>query len=309
MRRILLTLSLSLALAGCTMGDVEPQRRHAPVMRSMPDLFDCLRANRLALVSAHRGQKDPLAAENSLASFTNTVERGPIFIEIDIARSADGVLMLMHDATLDRTTTGTGPLADKDYRDLRRLWLKDGKGEITEERIPTLEEALVWARRNGAVLQLDLKPGVPLAEVLAHVRENRMENQVILIAYNLAETRAALARAPDMMISAGARNAGELPAVLRLAGPHILYFTGTQEPDAALIARLDDLGVEAITGTLGAPGKRLDDRYLADGNGREYAELAARGVALIATDQPVEAWRALKAADRDGTACLVGDSK
>ena len=52
MRRILLTLSLSLALAGCTMGDVEPQRRHAPVMRSMPDLFDCLRVNRLALVSA-----------------------------------------------------------------------------------------------------------------------------------------------------------------------------------------------------------------------------------------------------------------
>ena len=119
MRRTLVFLSLSLVLAGCAMGDVEPKRRHAPVMRSMPDIFDCLRVNRLSLVSAHRGQKDPLAAENSLASFAETIDRGPIFIEIDVARSADGVLMLMHDATLDRTTTGTqqtavsiGELAD-----------------------------------------------------------------------------------------------------------------------------------------------------------------------------------------------------
>jgi glycerophosphoryl diester phosphodiesterase len=86
----------------------------------------------------------------------------------------------------------------------------------------------------------------------------------------------------------------------------MLAFTGTREPDPALIARLDAAQVEAITGTLGRPGQRLDDRYLADGNGSEYADLAARGVTLIASDQPVEAWRALKEADRDGTICLKG---
>jgi glycerophosphoryl diester phosphodiesterase len=91
-----------------------------------------------------------------------------------------------------------------------------------------------------------------------------------------------------------------------MATPKMLGFTGTREPDAALIARMDAVGVEAITGTLGRPGQRLDDRYLADGDGSEYADLAARGVTLIASDQPVEAWQALKKADRDGMICLTG---
>ena len=133
-----------LILSACAMGRVDTHRPPAPVMRAMPDVFDCLRERRLALVSAHRGQKDPMAAENSIASFADTIERGPIFIEVDVSRSADGVLMLMHDQTLDRTTTGLGPLAGYSYQQLRRAWLKDGKGAITDERIPTLEEALVW---------------------------------------------------------------------------------------------------------------------------------------------------------------------
>jgi glycerophosphoryl diester phosphodiesterase len=307
MARFPLLLAAALLASACTTGTLDNTRRPAPVMaRPLPDVFDCLRERRLALVSAHRGQKDPRAAENSLESFGNTVERGPIFIEIDIARSADGVLMLMHDQTLDRTTTGTGPLSARTYRELRQLWLKDGAGEQLEERIPTLEEALVWAKRRGAVLQLDIKPGVSVAEVVKHVRANRMEGQVILIAYSLADSRAAMRAAPDMMVSASGRTPAETAALLREANPRMLGFTGTREPDVALITRMDAAGVEAITGTLGRPGQRLDDRYLADGDGSEYAELAARGVTLIASDQPVEAWRALKKADRDGTICLTG---
>lgn len=307
MARLPLLLALALLASGCTVASLQTIRRPTPVMvRPLPDLFDCLRERRLALVSAHRGQKDPRAPENSLASFTDTVQRGPILIEIDIARSADGVLMLMHDQTLDRTTTGTGPLAAKTYRELRQFWLRDGEGKPTDERIPTLEEALVWARRRSAVLQLDIKPGVPLAEVVKYVRANRMEGQVILIAYNLADTRAALDLAPDIMVSASGRTPAETAALLHEANPRMLLFTGTREPDAATIAALDAAGVEAITGTLGRPGQRLDDSYLADGDGSEYAALAARGVTLVASDQPVEAWRALKQADRDGTICLTG---
>lgn len=307
MARFTLLLAAAVLVSGCTVGALETTRRPAPEMvRPLPEVFDCLRERRLALVSAHRGQKDPDAPENSLESFGNTVERGPIFIEIDIARSADGVLMLMHDQTLDRTTTGTGPLAAKTYRELRQIHLKDAKGEALDERIPTLEEALVWAKRRGAVLQLDIKPGVPLADVVRHVRANRMEGQVILIAYSLADSRAAMRAAPEMMVSASGRTPAETAALLREATPRMLGFTGTREPDPALIARMDAAGVEAIIGTLGRPGQRLDDRYLADGNGSEYADLAARGVALIASDQPVEAWRALKKADRDGTICLTG---
>lgn len=306
-RKLRAILVLALLSPACTVAKLETTRMPAPVMRDLGDVFDCLRERRLALVSAHRGQMGPDAAENSLESFGNTVERGPIFIELDVSRSADGVLMLMHDQTLDRTTNGTGPLSAKTYRDLRQLVLKNGAGALLTERIPTLDEALVWGRRRGAVLQLDIKPGVPLADVVKHVRQMRMERQVILIAYSFADSRAALETAPEMMVSASGRTPAETAALLRLANPRMLIFTGTREPDPALIARLDEARIEAISGTLGPPGQRLDDRYLADGDGAEYAALAERGVALIASDQPVEAWRALKRAGRDGQICLTGE--
>lgn len=300
-------LFLALLIAGCTVETVDTHRRYAPAAPELSKVFDCLRTNRLALVSAHRGQKDPDAPENSLESFRNTLERGPILLEIDIARSADGVLMLMHDETLDRTTTGRGPISAKTYRQLRQLYLTDREGNLLDERIPTLEEALLWARRNGAILQLDIKAGVPLNDVLTTVRQARMQRQVILIGANHANSLAMMRAAPDIMVSASWRNAAEAARLLQLATPRTLGFTGLGEPSPELVARMDAAGVEAITGTLGKPGERLDDRYMLDGKGSEYADLAARGVALIASDRPVDAWRALKAAKRDGAVCLSGE--
>lgn len=294
-------------LCACTVQSVGNNRPYARVHPELSWVFDCLRTNRFALVSAHRGQKSPEAPENSLASFRDTLERGPILMEIDIARSADGVLMLLHDDTLDRTTTGSGPIAQKSYRQIRQLYLKDAAGNVVEERVPTLEEALIWAKRNGAILQLDIKRGVALEEVVAAVRQAKMQRQVILIAYSHADSVAAMRAAPEMMVSASGRNESENARLLALANPRMLAFTGVTEPSPAVIARLDAARVEAITGTLGKPGERLDDRYMADGKGREYADLAARGVTLIASDRPVDAWRALKSADRDGTPCLLGD--
>jgi|FEC22Drversion2_1045045.scaffolds.fasta_scaffold00033_129 glycerophosphoryl diester phosphodiesterase len=296
--------AILLLLGGCTLGTLQPQRAPAPPPPDLPAVFDCLRERGLALVSAHRGQPDPSAAENSLDSFTRTARAGPLLIETDIRRTADGVLVLMHDETLDRTTTASGRVDALPFAEVRRARLTDGQGRMTDEPVPTLDEALVWAKRRGAILQLDIKPGVPLSEVVEHVRRAGMESQVILIAYTLEDVRAARAAAPDMMISASGRTAAEIRAIEGLAGPRLLLFAGTREPDPALLARFARLGVEVILGTLGRPGERLDDLYLADGDGRGYADLAARGVQLIASDQPVRAWEALRANRRDGSICL-----
>lgn len=302
-----LLLMASLVLSGCTVGAMHRTHTPAPAAPDLAAVFDCLRENRLALVSAHRGQANPERAENAMSSFSESLGKGPILIEMDIARAADGALVLMHDNTLDRTTTGTGPVTKKTYPELRRLHLKDPQGKQLDERIPSLDEALTWARRNGAMLQLDLKRGVPLADVVAAVRRADVERQVIIIAYNRADTESALRLAPGMMVSGSGRNAAETTAILAGANERLLVFTGLTEPDPAFIARLDAVGAEAITATLGKAGQRLDDRYMADDDGREYADLAARGVALIASDRPVDAWRALKDANRDGTICLKGN--
>jgi glycerophosphoryl diester phosphodiesterase len=302
---------LLLLLAGCAVESL-PSRPPAPeVLPPLPQVFACLRERRLALVSAHRGQPRPGAAENALSSLRATHGEGPILIEIDIGRTADDALVLLHDDDLDRTTTGTGPLAAKTLADVRRLRLRDGEGRVLEEGVPTLDEALVWARRNNVVLQLDLKGDVPLARVVDAVRQAGVERQVVLITYGLADARAALRLAPDMMVSASGRDATETATLLRegAGNPRLLGFTGTTEPPAALLDRLSRAGIGVITGTLGRPGERLDDRYMADGDGREYADLAARGVQLIASDRPLDAWAALREAGRDGRICLGGQAQ
>lgn len=295
-------------LAACAVTPRVAQPAPPPAARDLGAVFDCLRASGAALVSAHRGQPTPDAAENSLASFAETLTHGPILIELDIRRSRDGVLVLLHDDTLDRTTSGRGRPGDYDAAALATLTLRDDAGRMTSERLPTFDAALAWARRAGAMLQLDVKRGVAFADVIAATRRVGMAARVIVITYN-SEDAALVARlAPEMMISASipdeAARAGLVEAGVRV--DRVLAFTGTRAPAPAMLRALNDAGIEPIVGTLGRAGERLDDRFMADGDGREYVALAAAGAALIASDRPLDAWAALTAAGRDGTRCLKG---
>src|SRR5690606_35917448 len=94
------------------------------------------------LVSAHRGGPRPGLPENALATFEYALNFAPALLETDVRRTADGTLVLLHDETLDRTTTGAGPVAARTLADLRTLYLLDPEGTATPHRIPTLAEAL-----------------------------------------------------------------------------------------------------------------------------------------------------------------------
>jgi glycerophosphoryl diester phosphodiesterase len=83
-----------------------------------------------------------------------------------------------------------------------------------------------------------------------------------------------------MMISAGL---SEVEGLEGLNPAQILAWTGTREPRPALTAR----GVEVQFGTLGAAGRRLDDRYAEDGDVSEYWALFEQGAVVIATDTPL----------------------
>jgi glycerophosphoryl diester phosphodiesterase len=78
-----------------------------------------------------------------------------------------------------------------------------------------------------------------------------------------------------------------------IAFDRLLGWTGTSDPGAKPFAGLRAAGIEPIFGTLGPPGRRLDDVYLADGDPSEYVALARSGVVMIASDTPVLAQRAI----------------
>ena len=93
------------------------------------------------LVVAHRGNWS-IAPENSLAAIESVIGMGADIVEIDLALTSDSVLVVCHDRTLNRTTTGKGLIAEIPYDSVRRCFLKSGHGVATSHRMPTLREAL-----------------------------------------------------------------------------------------------------------------------------------------------------------------------
>ncbi|MDX2302813.1 MAG: glycerophosphodiester phosphodiesterase family protein [Microscillaceae bacterium] len=97
------------------------------------------------MVIAHRGDWQN-APENSLLAIKNCIKMGVDMVEFDLAMSKDSVLVLMHDHTLERTTNGTGEIKHRTYDSLRALSLKDKNGHLTDQKIPSFQEAMEVCR-------------------------------------------------------------------------------------------------------------------------------------------------------------------
>ncbi len=98
-----------------------------------------LPGRRLPYVMAHRGNRG-LCPENTLVSFRQAILDGADILETDLHLSADSVFMCIHDATLDRTTKGSGPVAQKTLRELKSISAGKGFPQFSDETIPTLAE-------------------------------------------------------------------------------------------------------------------------------------------------------------------------
>jgi len=105
------------------------------------------------MVIAHRGIWNN-APENSLQAIQNSIEIGVDMVEIDIRKTKDGQLVLMHDQSINRTTNGKGKVKDLTLEQLKTLNLVDHFGTITAHKIPTLEEALLLSK-DKILINLD----------------------------------------------------------------------------------------------------------------------------------------------------------
>jgi glycerophosphoryl diester phosphodiesterase len=124
-----------------------------------PPASECLRdpACDRIMVAAHRGEHS-IYPENSIASIRAAALGGISLAEIDVQVSADGVLVVMHDGTVDRTTDGEGETSSFTWAQLQELLLDGGDpGDPETSRIPTFEQALEVAREEGISLYVDVK--------------------------------------------------------------------------------------------------------------------------------------------------------
>jgi glycerophosphoryl diester phosphodiesterase len=93
------------------------------------------------LVVSHRGDWRNYA-DNSLEGIESCIRMGVDIVEIDVARTKDGHLVLMHDRKIDRTTNAKGSVSDFTLEEIKQLRLKNGLGRVTDFQIPTLEEVM-----------------------------------------------------------------------------------------------------------------------------------------------------------------------
>ncbi|MFD2795483.1 glycerophosphodiester phosphodiesterase family protein [Promicromonospora vindobonensis] len=134
-----------------------------PADRAYRDLLDHGPDARI-LTAAHRAQWRS-APENSVPAILAAFEDGAEIVELDVRLTADGVPVLMHDTTVDRTTDGTGRVDSLTLAQVQQLRLKKGLGgaqaELTDERVPTLAQAMRLAEDRGLV---NLDKGWPFRE-------------------------------------------------------------------------------------------------------------------------------------------------
>lgn len=155
-KSLLLTLSACLAvvLPACA----QSPRLHTVQINSIEELqaYFTYDPGRDILVSGHRGGMMPGYPENCIESCEKTLSMMPTFFEIDFSFTKDSVLVLMHDLTLDRTTTGKGRVADYTYAQLRELNLVDRERNVTPYKIPRLKDVLEWGK-DKVVFNFDNK--------------------------------------------------------------------------------------------------------------------------------------------------------
>ncbi len=141
---------------------------------------------------AHRGAS-ALAPENTLAAFQAAVDRGCSWIETDLRLTADDVPVLLHDASVERTTSGRGDVGKMPLAQVKRLDAGGWFGRrFRGERIPTLAETLEWSRgRCGLNLEIkeELRPWDLIEQITRVVGGERALDRVLFSSFRAADVR------------------------------------------------------------------------------------------------------------------------
>jgi len=240
----------------------------------------------IPIVSGHRGGSIKGFPENSIEGFENTLKHTPAFFEIDPRLTKDSVIVLMHDATLNRTTNGTGQVSDYTWEELQQLHLKDVEGAVTPFRIPTLEAVIEWAR-GKTILNLDIK-GVPPERYVALIKRMKAEAFVILTIHNPEQAMYYFKAMPSVTFSAHVLSKDALEAYDRAGFPWkqcLAYIGPTVNPEnLELMQLIHARGAACMISTAPSSDKLQD----AAERRKAYTDIFGCGVDIIESDLPIE---------------------
>ncbi|TDQ80059.1 glycerophosphodiester phosphodiesterase family protein [Sphingobacterium yanglingense] len=238
-------------------------------------------------IAAHRGAHNKYP-ENSIASLQEAIRLGVSIVEIDLRSTKDGVLILMHDKTVDRTTTGKGKVSDLTYAEISALNLREtAHGAISAHKIPTFQEALAICK-NKCIIDIDFKE-----ENRAYIRTAfdqivaaGMQDQVLFFLYDYKDMASASKLNKEITLFPRANNMQDLNAILKEGRTKIIHIDESFT-DIQSLSKLKEQGIYLWLNSLG----EVDQQALSKGKAI-YADFLKTYpfIRIIQTDHP-EIWR------------------
>ncbi|NIJ54687.1 glycerophosphodiester phosphodiesterase family protein [Dyadobacter arcticus] len=244
-------------------------------------------------IVAHRGGLYFQYPESSMTLFNSTASSfaaDTVVIEIDIRKSKDGTLYLMHDPSIDRTTNGEGQLADLGDGYLNSLRLKTKDGTITSDHIPTFNEVLTFIGNRNINLMLDIKAPVH-KEVLEQVKKHKLENRMLVLTFQNEVTAQVAKISQNVLLSALIETDEAWKSFEQIPvhnGRRIAYVT-TKTPAKLITALLQKnvLIMADVSEDIRSGGKPLHaDAY--------RSKVNAQKLDILISDFPIEARDALR---------------
>lgn len=293
--RLILFTSISvtiLLLTGITISCQAQGKNHyidAGTSKGMHKLFEYT-GDSIFFLSSHRGGPESNFPENCIETFENTLNHTYSIMECDPRYTKDSMIILHHDLTLDRTTTGHGKVSDFTLEELKALKLKDMRGNETSYKIPTLDYALEWAK-GKTILVLD-KKDVPIEERIKKITEHKAEANSIVMAYSFDEAKRCYHLNKNIMIQIFINSSKKIQEFEKVGVPwkNVVVFVGHAEPaDPALFDMIHQKGALCILGTSRNIDKKFTEGEVSQMEDLrdDYNALFRKGVDIIETDIPV----------------------
>lgn len=140
----------------------------------------------MVLIFAHRGYSAKYP-ENTLLAFNKAVEYGADGFELDIHLTKDEQIVVIHDHTINRTTTGRGKVAEMTFDEIQQFNIKKGFFNATNEKVPLLTDVLNIVKAHNKLLNIEIKAETGKIESKLHelLRQYDINDQIIISSFNI----------------------------------------------------------------------------------------------------------------------------
>lgn len=244
------------------------------------------------VISGHRGTIENHMPENSIPSMEEVLKHTLAIFEVDPRLTKDSIPVMVHDATLDRTTTGSGKVIDYTWADLKKLKLKDKQGQATKYKINTLDEMIAWAK-GKTILNLD-KKDLPMEMTAEIIKKHDAYAWVWVTVHNVEQAKFYLEKNPKQYLSMHIKTQHDLEKFVQSGLPfnRMIVYIGPEIKAANqdMYKFFHEKGVMCMISS--AP--TYDKLPTKEERAAKFRAVFADGASILESDLPIEVSQALK---------------